>query len=188
MREMAYQGATGAADTLRRIVTRQGQDRRAWFQLGPCSFGPYWNRAGLRPAVAVWDTVVAGKQVPDAGWESALPEVAAVVEEVPGRSQREQAWGSAAPGASGSGGSLQVLRETRRHGCRREAQDREQARAGCGVEGGASRNLVGMPAGGFTQEAAEPYLAARPGTGLVQVGENRLPVGHRLLRATIGFH
>jgi hypothetical protein len=79
--------------------------------------------------------------VRDSGWESALPEVAAEVEEVPGRSQREQAWGSAAPGATGRGGSLRVRSETQRHGCRWEAQDREQARAGCGVEGGASRNL-----------------------------------------------
>jgi hypothetical protein len=76
-----------------------------------------------------------------------VPEYKAVVEEVPGRSQREQAWGSgsAAPGASGRGGSLQVRSETQQQGCRWEAQDREQARAGCGVEGGASRNLAGLP-------------------------------------------
>jgi hypothetical protein len=50
------------------------------------------------------------------------------------RFRRELPWGSgsAAPGASGRGGSLRVRSETRRHGCRWEAQDREQARAGCG--------------------------------------------------------
>jgi hypothetical protein len=130
---------------------------------------------------------VAGKPVWDAGWESAVPEVAAEVEEVPGRSQREQAWGSgsAAPGASGRGGSLQVLRDTR--GMDAAGKRRTGSRRGPGARWkAAQQQLLQVPERQLwtdisTKGRASLALPLRP---LIYASSSRTRYGHRALQAS----